>query len=41
MDADLEQAEVASSADEEDYKQAALDQIEATVISYVLVRRAA
>jgi hypothetical protein len=37
MDADTEQVEVASSADEEELKQAALDHLDATVISYVLV----
>jgi hypothetical protein len=37
MDADEEQVEVASSADEEELKQAAQDHLDATVISYVLV----
>lgn len=37
MDADIEQAEVGSSADEEGQKQAATEHLEATVISYVLV----
>lgn len=38
MDADVEQrSEAGSAADEEEQKQAALDHLEATVISYVLV----
>ena len=37
MDADVEPVEVASSADEEEMKQAAQDHLDATVISYVLV----
>lgn len=37
MDADVEPVEAASSADEEEMKQAAQDHLDATVISYVLV----
>jgi hypothetical protein len=37
MDADVEPVDVDSSADEEEMKQAALDHLDATVISYVLV----
>lgn len=38
MDADVEQSDACSSVDEAEEKAAALEHLEATVISYVLVR---